>query len=1046
MALGVGGFGERSGAQERWQDPTVFDVNREPPRATFLPFQSRDAALQGDVSASSFFLLLNGPWKFAWATHPEAAPDGFHDLQFSDGAWSEIRVPSNWELEGFGVPLYREAGVLPGPAGFVDPENNPVGSYRRWFDLPAGWDGLQVFLHFASVGAAVEVWINGRPVGYGEGSKTPTEFNVSEYLRPGRNLLAVRVWRWSAGSYLEDVDFWRLSGIERDVYLFAQPNLHVRDLFVKSTLDPTLQDGVLGVDVEVRNQDERPSAGRITYELVDVRGQTVLAGQTALQLAPDQEQIARFQDTLPNPLRWTGETPNLYTLLVEVQPDQGPAQILRQRVGFRTVEITDGLLKVNGKAVTLRGVNRHEHSPESGRYVPEELMLQDIRLMKEMNVNAVRTSHYPNDPRWLELADEHGLYLVDEAFVESHGTGYHPDTTLANQPEWREAHLDRVRRMVERDKNHPSVILWSLGNEAGDGVHFQEMYRWVKERDPGRPVVYEMADLRDHSDVFFPMYARIHVLENYASAPRERPLVICEYAHAMGNSVGNFLDYWDVIYKYEQLQGGFIWDWVDQAFPVEREGGRYWGYGDDLGGDLGAGNFSVNGLVAPDRTLNPHAWEVKKVYQPVAVRALDLEEGAWQPGASVVVEIVNRFDFLDLSGVKMRVEVASSDSVLATEWISNLSAEPHRSERVTVGTPIFDPDPGEEYFLTVDLFLKEPAGLLKEDHLLAWEQFTFPVTAPLLGVPEDRSGKITWREEGSKLFLRGEMVDFEVVFDLEQGELDRYRFRGEELIRRGPKPNFWRPPTDNDYGNQMPERMAVWREASMGQPMRRVEYWQNSDRDVEILVTVDLPSVGGLHTTSYRVWGDGQMEVGGALSLPRADLPDLPKYGLTLLLPPELTEVSWFGRGPHETYSDRKSGAKIGTFRTSVEELFFPYIRPQETGNRTDARWVTLTGDTGGGVLVVADSVMEFSALLFADSDLDEGEEPTYRHVWDLEPKDHVVLDLDLKQMGVGGDTSWGARPHPEYRLRPENHRFRVRFLPFDVTSEEPKALIRQRL
>jgi beta-galactosidase len=1032
--------------QEHWQDPERFDGNREPPRATFLPFPDLEGALGNEGFTSSFVLPLNGRWRFSWAAMVEEADAGFHELSFSDAEWDELPVPSNWELQGYGVPLYREAAVLRGPPGVVDPGRNPVGSYRRWFDLPVEWEGLQVFLHFASVGSAVEVWVNGRGVGFSQGSKAPTEFNVTPFLAPGRNLLAVRVWRWSAGSYLEDVDFWRLSGIERDVFLFAQPGLHVRDFFARAELDEEYRDGVLRLEVELRNLGETPRGARLGFRLQDEGGDLLLSGQAMVTVPPGATEVVTFSDTLPGVAPWTAETPNLYNLSVESQTEGGMAQVLGSRIGFRTVEVTGGLLKVNGRPVTLRGVNRHEHSPVHGRYQPLELMLQDIRLMKELNINAVRTSHYPNDPRWLDLADRHGLYLVDEAFVESHGTGYHPDSTLANRAIWRGAHLDRIRRVVERDKNHPSVILWSLGNEAGDGSTFRDMYQWVKGRDVTRPVVYEMADLREHTDVFFPMYARIRVLEDYASVPRSRPLILCEYAHAMGNSVGNLQDYWDVIYAHDQLQGGFIWDWVDQAFPVERNGDWYWGYGDDFGGDLGGGNFSLNGLTAPDRTLHPHAWEVRKVYEPVAVRIPALEEGSWRAGDPLEIEVANRFDFLDLSELEMRVSLTGADSVLHTQTLSGLSAPPRSSVSRTVELPAFETEPGEEYFLDVEFLLRDDRGLLEAGFPLAREQFPLPLPREWIGVEETRSGKITWEEKGRTLTLSGETEDFRIVFDLETGEMEEYVFRGVPLIRRGPRPNFWRPPTDNDYGNGMPVRQGVWKEASERQVVRQVEAWQNSDRDVEIYLTVDLPSAGGLHTTGYRVFGNGEVVVSGELSISGVDQPDLPKYGFTLHLSPRFAEVTWFGRGPHETYADRKHGAWVGTFEADVRELFHPYIRPQETGNRTDVRWLSFHGGGTVGLLVRADPVMEFSALFVEDQDLDEGETPVYRHVWDLRPRDYVVVDLDFGQMGVGGDTSWGARTHPEYRLPPGPYAFRVRLVPFDMSSAlSAEELARQR-
>ncbi len=643
------------------------------------------------------------------------------------------------------------------------------------------------------------------------------------------------------------------------------------------------------------------------------------------------------------------------------------------------------------------------------------------------------------------MADEHGIYLVDEAFVESHGTGYHPDTTLAGRPEWKGAHLDRLQRMVERDKNHPSVILWSLGNEAGDGENFRDMYRWAKDRDPTRPVVYEMADLRDHTDVFFPMYARVHVLRDYASEHRARPLILCEYAHAMGNSVGNLKEYWDLIYAEPQLQGGFIWDWVDQAFPLDRDGQSYWGYGPDFGVDLGGGNFSVNGLVAPDRKLNPHAWEVRKVYQPVGVTAPGLEEAEdWFPGDPVTVVITNRFDFLDLSNLSMQAIVSSLDSTLATAEIQDLRVPPHESVGAKLEFPSFPVEAGTEYLLTLEFRLKEAWGLLPAGHILAWDQFRLPLVAPRGGTNVTRAGKITVRSEASRLIMTGDLTDFRLVFDLERGQMEGYTFQGTDLILGGPHLNFWRPPTDNDFGNEMPVRQGIWKAVTEEARVRKVEHWQNSDRDVEILVTHELPGVGGQHVTHYQVFGNGEVVVAGALHLDDPGLPDLPKYGMTLTLPENLHEVEWFGRGPQENYRDRKTGAPVGLYSSSVGDLLTPYIRPQENGNRVDTRWVALSDSVGVGLLAVADSVMEFSALFFDDEDFDEGETPIYRHVWDLNPRDHVTLDLDLGQMGVGGDTSWGARPHPQYEFPARPYGYRFRLVPFGNRGKRPRELARE--
>jgi beta-galactosidase len=599
--------------------------------------------------------------------------------------------------------------------------------------------------------------------------------------------------------------------------------------------------------------------------------------------------------------------------------------------------------------------------------------------------------------------------------------------------------------MVERDKNHPSVIMWSMGNEAGDGENFREMYRWAKERDPSRPAIYEMADLRGHTDIFFPMYARIHVLENYAATPRDRPLILCEYAHAMGNSVGNLADYWEVIYAHDQLQGGFIWDWVDQAFPIQRDGQTYWGYGDDFGGELGGGNFSVNGLVAPDRTLNPHAWEVRKVYQPIAISAPGLSDGSWRAGLPLTLEVQNRFDFLDLAGFRMEWWLESAEGVLAQGEVDNLEGAPHASTSISLALPRLDILPGTEVFLRVEFQTRAPTPLLSEGHTFAWEQLALPVRTKRAGADPLKAAKVTPQVSEDHLILRGEMTDFELIFDMARGEISSYRYQGKEFITGGPRANFWRPPTDNDYGNEMPVRLGAWREASQTQPVTKVEHWQNSDRDVEIYVTRELPSVGSTHTTRYHIFGNGEIVISASLQPGGPNLPDLPKFGLTLTLSGSLDQVVWFGRGPHENYRDRKSGAAVGVYELPVDGLFYPYIRPQEAGNRTDVRWVALSDGEGTGLLAVADSVMEFSALRFEDEDLDEGVSPVHRHVWDLEPRDQVTLDLDLGQMGVGGDTSWGARVHTGYRLPPRPYRYGVRLVPFRPEGRRIPEMVRDR-
>jgi beta-galactosidase len=1030
----------------RLADPRIFEAGREPPRAYLIPVGTDrlDPApiSTSDVYASPFVILLNGSWRFAWSPHASGAPDGFADPDLDDSGWDLIEVPGNVELQGYGPVRYADSGLPPGPPGFVEASENAVSTYRRGFDLPEAWDGMRVVIHFGSVGSAVDLWVNGEPVGYSEGSKVPTEFDITGYVQSGHNVVAARVWRWSDGSYLEDVDQLRMSGIDRDVFLVATPRTHLRDLWVRAGLDG------LAVDLGVANSGDGPSSVSIDVTLTGPDGGAVGSWSESARIGAGASGQIEVRDRLAGVDPWTAETPAMYTLDLVVSSSDGPEQVFRQRVGFRTVEIDEGLLKVNGQPIELRGVNRHEHDPVTGRYVTEEGMRQDLLLMKELNINAVRTSHYPNDPRWYELTDEVGMYVVDEAFVESNGTSFHPDTTLAGRPEWAEAHLDRLRRMVERDKNHPSVILWSLGNEAGDGVNFETMYAWARERDPTRPAVYEMADLREHTDVFFPMYARIHTLENYASGPRARPLILSEYAHAMGNSVGNLADYWAVIRAHDQLQGGFIWDWVDQALPIHRNGARYWGYGDDFGGDEGAGNFSVNGLVNPDRDLNPHAWEVKKVYQPVSATYAEASTTmpAREAGGRVRVMLHNRYDFIDLSHVAVDWTFLVGGRAVTGGRLEELpTVGPRASAPIDLDLPTIPLGAGQDAHLRIAYTLRAAHGILPVGHELGWDEFLLATGPERAFVDEFKASKVRRWLEGDLLMLRGEMAEFELAFDLTSGTIRRFTYEGVDLIQGGPRPNFWRPPTDNDYGYDMPTHMAPWREGSIDRQPESVDWWQNSDRDTEIVVRTRLPSVNGLHTTHYHVFGNGEIVVRSSLEVDALGLPDLPKLGLTLAMSNDLDRAEWHGRGPHESYGDRKTGAMVGVHSVTVGDLFFPYIRPQEAGNRTDVRWFALSSSSGVGIVAVADSTMEVSALNYEDEDLDEGDTPRHRHVWDLAARDYVVWDLDFAQMGVGGDTSWGARVHPQYTIPARDYSNRLRLVPFGPTGRSPAEIARDR-
>lgn len=1013
----------------------MFAIQREEPRASFRRFASPEAAGAGGDSSRE--RSLNGTWWFHFVPRPADRPPGFEAPDYDDSGWDRIPVPSNWELEGYGHPVYRdESYSFPADPPFVPAADNPVGSYRRTFELPAEWEAMEVFLRFDGVYSAFYCWLNGEFVGYSEGSRTPAEFRVTDAVRPGENRLAVQVIRWSDGSYLEGQDFWRISGIDRPVTLAAAPPTYLRDVHVASDFDPGTGRGTADLTAWVANRGLAAGADQVLeVELFGPDGASVwgeprrLDANAAPGAAVEVQTRIEVEDALP----WTAETPNLYRLALTLVGPDGPTEATRVALGFRRVETSGGRLLVNGRPVTLFGVNRHEHDPVRGHVIDEASMVEDLRLMKSLNINAVRTAHYPNLPRFYELTDEYGFYVVDEPNLESHGMGFLPEDTLAAKPEWREAHLDRVRRMALRDRNYPSIIVWSLGNEAGDGENFDAASEWLRETDPGRPLLYEPALERDIVDVIAPMYVRPYWLRHYAERG-DRPFLLVEYAHAMGNSVGNLADYWEVIESDPKLIGGFIWDWVDQALALPDESGwPFWGYGGDLGpaGFPTDGNFLANGLVSADRKPHPHAFEVKKVYQPVRVRAVDLGAGR--------VEVENRRSFTDLSDLAGSFEVTADGEVVGTGSVPALATAPGVRETVALDLPDLPEDPLHELLLTVRFRTREASDLLPAGHEVAWDQFQLRAPAPAVRSLSGRALEVEESEDAVEVVGDG----FRVLFDRELGTMAALTVGGVERVAIGPQPNFWRAPTDNDYGNGFPVRSGVWRLAGRP-PKRALEAMTVERQGSRVLVRsrFALRSVGARYELDHEVFADGTVAVAAGMTGVDGDLPEIPRFGVLMTLPGELDRLAWFGRGPQENYWDRRTGAAVGRYEIAVADAAHPYVRPQETGTRSDTRWAAVTGADGGGVLVVGLPVVSFSALPYRVSDLDGGETKTRRHAADLVPRREVTLAVDHRQMGVGGDDSWGAVPHREYTLWPQDleYRFLLKAL---APGEDPGAAAR---
>jgi len=1003
-----------------WQDPGVVGVNREDPHATRFSYGSPDAALAGEMHNSPNFISLNGTWKFHWSPNPASRPEDFYRPGFRDRKWDDIRVPSNWELQGYGVPIYvnipYEWTSDPRPPE-VPTDHNPVGSYRRHFSVPASWSGKEVFLHFGAVKSAFYLWINGEKVGYSQGSKTPAEFRITPYLKEGDNLLAVEVYRWSDGSWLECQDFWRISGIEREVYLEARPRQYVHDLFCKAGLTGDYSEGLLDLQVELRDLTESAD-GNYTLEVMLFAPNQVQSPvwTSAESFTFGGEKIYQTGFSgMPGEVRpWSAETPDLYTLVVSLKDGNGkPLEYLSSRVGFRTSEIRYGQLLVNGKAVLLKGVNRHEHDPDEGHVVSEEMMRRDIELMKKHNINAVRTSHYPNDPKWYELCDRYGLYVIDEANIESHGMGYRPDRTLGNNPLFVKSHLDRTIRMVERDKNHPSVIIWSLGNEAGDGVCFDATYDWVKQRDRTRPVQYERAESGRNTDIFCPMYAPIHSMIRYVESHPDKPLIQCEYAHAMGNSTGNLMDFWDVYEKYEQLQGGFIWDWVDQGLTRYTDAGeKYWVYGGDFGpGDVPSdGTFCLNGLVFPDRSIHPGLIEVKRAYQYIGFEPV--------PFTVNRVMITNKYDFTGLDEFDIRWRLEAGGRVVGRGTIEAPDLAPGASGVYDLDLARGMEKRKTEYFLNLEAVTRNPGGMIPEGHVVATAQFALTPEA----ISSFEPGKFSdGSNRGVEILETPDSVRVitpvaEICFDRTNGRMVSYAAGGKSLIREGPRPEFWRAPTENDFGNGMPERCAMWHNFGDELALQTLVPVQTGDHTM-LLAEYIHPQNGSNYTVSYHFNGAGEVLVQASFRPSENGFPEVPRFGMRMVLPGRMDSLEYFGRGPHENYIDRNHSAMVGHYRSTVEEQYVPYISTGENGNRTEVRWLVLKDGQGCGLKVKGQPTIDFSALHYSREQLDR-EQRDGTHTIDLERSEEVFLNVDWRQMGVGGDNAWGARPHAEYTLR----------------------------
>ena len=994
-----------AGAQtfQEWRNPEINAVNRAPMHTNYFAFENADAAKKADKKQSTNYMTLNGTWKFNWVKDADSRPTDFWKTGFNDKGWDDLQVPAVWELNGYGDPIYVNVGYawrnqFQNNPPEVPTENNHVGSYRREIVVPASWKGKDIIAHFGSVTSNMYLWVNGRYVGYSEDSKLEAEFDLTPYLKPGqKNLIAFQVFRWCDGTYLEDQDFFRYSGVGRDCYLYARNKKRIQDIRVTPDLDAAYQNGSLAVNLDLK------SSGKVDLELVDAQGKQV-ATATA-------NKSGLVTMNVENPKKWSAETPYLYTLRASMQ---GSNEVIPVKVGFRKIELKGDQILVNGKAVLFKGADRHEMDPDGGYVVSPERMLQDIQIMKQFNLNAVRTCHYPDDNLWYDLCDQYGIYVVAEANIESHGMGY-GDKTLAKNPSYKKAHLERNQRNVQRGFNHPSIIFWSLGNEAGDGPNFEQCYKWIKAEDPSRACQYEQARQKEHTDIFCPMYYDYNGMEKYGQrTDATKPLIQCEYAHAMGNSQGGFKEYWDLIRKYPNLQGGFIWDFVDQSCRWKgKDGVMIYAYGGDFNRfDASDNNFCDNGLISPDRVPNPHMYEVGHFYQNIWTTPADLSKGE--------VNVFNENFFRDLSAYYMEWQVLKDGKVIRTGRVDDLKVAPQETAKITLN--IGKTCTCKEWLLNVSYKLKNREGLLPAGFTVAKNQLTLnDYKAPSMDLKNVETTNVATvvpqiiDNQYHYLIVKGN--NFVAEFNKQNGYLSKYAVDGTEMLKEGAAltPNFWRAPTDNDMGAGLQNRYAAWKNPGL----KLVSLNSKTENDqIVVNAEYDMKNVSAKLYLTYVINNEGAIKVTQKMTADKnAKVSPMFRFGMQMQMPKCFETVEYYGRGPVENYSDRNHSTDLGIYRQSVDEQFYSYIRPQETGTKTDIRWWKQTNKGGNGLMFVAEAPFSASALNYSIESLDDGVQKDQRHS-ELVPKvDYTNLCIDKVQMGLGCVNSWGALPLEQYRL-----------------------------
>lgn len=993
---------------KEWMDPEINAVNRAPMHSNFFAYENAETANQGIKEKSENFMSLNGLWKFFWVKDADARPTDFWKTDFNDKGWDKLQVPAVWELNGYGDPIYVNVGYAwrnqyKNQPPLVPVEENHVGSYRREITVPADWKGKDIIAHFGAVSSNMYLWVNGKFVGYSEDSKLEAEFDLTPYLKFGqKNLIAFQVFRWCDGTYLEDQDFFRYTGVARDCYLYARNKKRIDDIRVTPDLDQEYKNGSLAVSLNLKG------SGNVLLELLDAKNQVVACSEV--------KGSGKVSATLhlENPSKWSAETPYLYTLRASLKEGSQTKEVVPVKVGFRKIELKNAQLLVNGQPVLFKGADRHEMDPDGGYVVSRERMLQDIQIMKQFNLNAVRTCHYPDDNYWYELCDKYGIYVVAEANVESHGMGYE-EASLAKNPSYKKAHLERNQRNVQRSFNHPSIIFWSLGNEAGYGPNFEAAYDWIKAEDPSRAVQYEQANYDGKTDIYCPMYANYESCIKYCEDDsKQKPLIQCEYAHAMGNSQGGFKEYWDIIRKYPKYQGGFIWDFVDQSCRWTGKNGKMiYAYGGDFNRfDASDNNFCDNGLISPDRKPNPHMYEVGYFYQNIWTTAKDLNQGE--------IAVYNENFFRDLSAYALEWDVTKDGKVVRSGRVESLNVAPQ-----TTATVKLDWGPTckcAEWLLNVRYVQKNQEGVIPAGHVVAKAQLVInPYQQPDMKLDnvkhmnQEVVAPVADDSNSNCLNITGE--HFNIQFNKATGYMDRYTVDGKEMILEGAAltPNFWRAPTDNDFGAGLQKKYSVWKNPEIKLVSLKHEMQGNR---VVVAAEYEMKEVSARLALTYTINNAGAVKVTQKMTADKqAKVSDMFRFGMQLVMPEAFEQISYYGRGPVENYSDRKTATDLSIYHQTVDEQFYAYIRPQENGTKSDIRWWKQLDASGSGLEFVAEAPFSASALHYTMESLDSGWEKTQYHSNEVEKAPLTNVLIDKAQMGLGCITSWGTLPLPEYRL-----------------------------